>query len=284
VSGDRSGGHLRVMTWNLWWRFGPWEQREQAILSVIADEQPDVLLLQEVWSEGPDSSAQRIADAFGFHAALSDDAFPGEHESRRVGFHNAVVSRWPLHDICSVPLVNGSGLPGHRRIIAARADTPWGAWPLISTHLAYRFDESALRQAQAAELLGFVHGYRGDPDTSLPVVIGADCNAVPDSDELRLLTGRRASGLANLVLSDCWEQVGDGTGFTWRDDNPYQQITAWPRRRLDYVFVSWPRPKPIGNPVAAHLAGTDDRHGIVPSDHAAVVVDVVTPDSTGSRG
>jgi endonuclease/exonuclease/phosphatase family metal-dependent hydrolase len=285
VTASDAPAHLRVMTWNLWWRFGPWEEREAAIIAVIAAEQPDVVLLQEVWSHGPDSSAARIADALGYHAVLSDDAFPSAAvEPERIGFHNAILSRWPLADECSIALVNSQGAPGHRRLVAAQMHSPWGAWPVLSTHLDYRFDESALRQAQAAELLAFVAEYRGDPDTALPMIVGGDFNAVPDSDEIRLLTGRRAGAPRNLVLSDAWEQVGEGAGLTWRDDNPYQTITAWPRRRLDYVFVSWPRPKPVGNPVAAHLAGVDDRYGIVPSDHAAVVVELVTPDSAGSRG
>jgi len=25
---------MRVLTWNLWWRFGPWEERRKAILTV----------------------------------------------------------------------------------------------------------------------------------------------------------------------------------------------------------------------------------------------------------
>jgi hypothetical protein len=78
----------------------------------------------------------------------------------------------------------------------------------------------------------------------------------------------------NLVLTDAWEQVGDGAGWTWRSDNPYQASSSWPNRRLDYVFVTWPRPKPFGNPVRAWLAGVDGVDGIWPSDHAAVVVDV----------
>ena len=42
---------LRVMTWNLWWRFGPFERRRPAILEVIRAADPDVLCLQEVWSD-----------------------------------------------------------------------------------------------------------------------------------------------------------------------------------------------------------------------------------------
>ena len=33
---------MRVMTWNLWWRFGAWEQRQRAIVETIRRADPDV--------------------------------------------------------------------------------------------------------------------------------------------------------------------------------------------------------------------------------------------------
>ena len=111
---------------------------------------------------------------------------------------------------------------------------------------------------------------------------------MPDSDEVRMLTGRRAAATPDLVMGDCWEQVGDGPGHTWRDDNPYRVDSAWPNRRLDYVLVAWPRPKPVGNPQQAWLAGVDavevDGAAVWPSDHAAVVVDLRTPVLSARRG
>ena len=52
-----------------------------------------------------------------------------------------------------------------------------------------------------------------------------------------------------VVFSDVWEVVGEGgrlgrEGVTWDPRNPYLSDTAWPNRRLDYLLVSWPRPKP----------------------------------------
>jgi endonuclease/exonuclease/phosphatase family metal-dependent hydrolase len=269
---------MRVMTWNLWWRFGPWEQRAHAIAAVVRDVQPDVLLLQEVWSAEGTSAAHVLADAVDLaHVAITDDPFAERRGESGVGFHNAIVARWPLQQVRSHALPRADGTAGHRRALSALMDTPHGEWPVISTHLDHRFDESAVRQMQAEAVLHVVAEVRGDPDTALPVVVGGDCNAVPDSDEIRVLTGRRAGPVRNLVLSDCWEQVGDGPGHTWRADNPYQAATAWPNRRLDYVFVSWPRPKPVGNPVRASLAGCEPVAGVWPSDHAAVVVDLVSP-------
>ncbi len=253
---------MRVMTWNLWWRFGPWEQRQAAISATVVEQAPDVLLLQEVWRQPADgtSAAHVIADALGgWHVALTDDPFEG----RDVGFHNAIVSRWPIVRDRSHPLPNGAGEEGHRRILVAHLATPWGEWPVVTTHLAYRFDESALRQVQARRLLEVVAEVRGDPETDLPPIVGGDLNAIPDSDEIRMLTGRSAAPVPGLVLSDTWEHVGDGLGPTWRSDNPYQVHTAWPSRRLDYVFVAWPRPEAGGQPgpgMARRHRGSRDTH------------------------
>ena len=122
--------------------------------------------------------------------------------------------------------------------------------------------------------------WRGDPIADLPLIIGADLNAVPDSDEIQLLTGR-SPGVADIVFSDVWEQVGTGPGHTWRAENPYSTDSAWPNRRLDSLLVSWPRPKPVGNPTRVWNVATApvevDGESVWPSDHAAVVADFVTP-------
>lgn len=263
------------MTWNLWWRFGPWEQRVAAIVETVRAEAPDVLCLQEVWSDADGDLASIVADELGHHVVRSVSAAPGD-----VGFSNAVVSRWQATPIADEALPRRDGTPGHRRVVAAEVATPWGPWPIASTHLDHRFDDSLARQAQAVRLLELADAWRGDPERDLPVVLGGDLNAVADSDEIRLLTGRR-DGRAGIVFTDCWEQVGHDAGLTWRRDNPYCTDSAWPDRRIDYVMVSWPRPKPTGNPSAAWLAGTGpvEVHGeqVWPSDHAAVVVELTTP-------
>ena len=70
--------------------------------------------------------------------------------------------------------------------------------------------------------------------------------------------------------------VEDGPGHTWERRNPHAADAGWPRRRLDYVFVGWPHPKPLGNPIAARLEGGVDDPSVheVGSDHWAVVVDL----------
>jgi endonuclease/exonuclease/phosphatase family metal-dependent hydrolase len=263
------------MTWNLWWRFGEWERREQAIVDAIRAADPDVVCLQEAWADLNGAGVARIiGDELGYHQISSTPIGRSD-----IGFTNAVLSRWPARLLGDEALPRIDGSPGHRRVVAARVDTPWGAWPIASTHLDHRFDDSAVRQRQCRRLLELASEWRGDPTLDLPLIIGADLNAVPDSAEVRMLTGREP-GVGGIVLSDAWEQVGSGPGWTWTRDNPYSADSAWPNRRIDYVLVSWPRPKPIGNPIAARLIGNtpvgSGADVVWPSDHAGLVVDITT--------
>ncbi len=266
---------VRVMTWNLWWRFGEHERRAAAIDAVLESEAPDVACFQEVWSDATTDQAEMLATRHGGHMVRTEPVlFDG------FSFGNAIVSRWPVERVAEVRLPGEDGQPGHRRLLVAAVATPWGRWPIAVTHLDYRFDASQTRQLQVTRVLECIVEHRGDPENDLPMILGGDLNAVADSDEMRVFTGRRP-GVAGIVMSDVWEQVGNGPGFTWRRDNPNVAISAWPDRRIDYLGVSWPRPKPVGNPIRAWLAATspiDTGDGPVwPSDHAAVVAEFVTP-------
>ena len=40
----------RMMTWNVWWRFGPcWRNREPGLVHTLREADSDVVALQEVW-------------------------------------------------------------------------------------------------------------------------------------------------------------------------------------------------------------------------------------------
>ena len=264
---------LRVVTWNVWWRFGDWEARQPAILRTLAALDADVICLQEVWAEedGPDQ-AQVLAGHLGYTAVSTTHRF-----SRGLSVDNAVLSRLPIRSSESRPLPGADGRPGHRQALLADLAGDHGRIPVFTVHFDYRYDGSALRTAQAAAVAGFVAERRGDPDEAFPPVLAGDLNAVPASDEVRSLTGVAPVPVAGLVFQDAWEQGGDGGGgHTWSASNPYLAEAAWPGRRLDYVLVGWPRPRPIGNVVACRLAGTEPVEGVQPSDHYAVVADLRT--------
>ena len=263
--------YARVLTWNLWWQFGPWRERQDAILATIRQENPDIVFLQEVWAqEGGLDQAQWLADELDMYVAQTE----GPWYDEGVSLGNAILSKWPIvsWEIHRLPDVTGA--PSYRRAVVALIDTPAGRWWTVCTHLDYKFDASATRIAQCEALSGIVDQLRVEPDIENPVIMAGDFNAVPDSDEIRMLTGRREPALEGLVFTDLWEIAGEGPGFTWRRDNPYIDDSTWPNRRLDYIFVSWPRPRPLGNPRNVWLAGIEPVGGIQPSDHAAVVAEI----------
>lgn len=265
-------GHrdIRVMTWNVWWRFGEWEARQPALASVLQAEAPDIVGLQEVWvaEDGPNQAAV-LADQLGFHFATTELRY-----FRGVAFTNAILSRWPLLDVESERLPNEHGEPGHRQVLAATVDAPAGHIPFFTTHIDHQFDRSAVRQDQLAAVCRLVDRRRGQPDETFPPVLVGDLNAVPDSDEIRMMTGRRPPAVEGLTFVDAWETKGSGPGHTWSDANPHVADASWPNRRLDYILIGWPRPKPMGAVRSCRLGGLDPVDGVAASDHLAVIADL----------
>ncbi len=267
------------MTWNLWWQFGDHRLRENAIVKVIADHAPDVICLQEIWVERDAHQAQMLADRLQMHWVATDPVFWNDRS-----FGNAILSRWPITRVRDQRLPGADGQLTHRRMVLAEVHTPWGQWPVLSTHLEHRFDHSATRSAQITAVSQAIAEYAAGAPSAFPVLMGADLNAVPDSDEIRMMTGKSAPPVPGLVMSDVWEQVGQGLGLTWRRENPHVEISAWPDRRIDYLMVAWPRPKPVGNPISAQLIADQpveiDGQLVWASDHAAIIAELQTPEVT----
>ena len=191
---------------------------------------------------------------------------------RGLSFSNAILARWPISESRSHSLAVGDQA-AHRTAVTARIDGPSGRRTVICTHLEHRFHLSEVRQRQVAMLCELAAPHL-DPE-GYPLVMAGDFNAVPGSDEIRLLTGERPPPAQGLVWSDAWAQAGAGHGHTWDGQNPYLSEAMWPNRRIDYIFVSAPRPAPRGNIASIRLVGTQAVGGVVPSDHYGLVADLV---------
>jgi endonuclease/exonuclease/phosphatase family metal-dependent hydrolase len=260
---------LRVATWNLWCRNGDWVARQAAIVAELRDLDADVIGLQEISTRDPDQPAM-LREEFGYDVVVSPDG-----DDDRYGIANAIASRWPIADSGWFYLDVGD-LPPHRTALWAEVAAPFGALRVVCTHLSHGFDQSAMRRRQLDQIAEFVAGRRGDPQQEYPPIFVGDLNAVPDSDEIRALTGLAPPAVPGLVFTDAWAQVGEGPGETYSATNPYVVDSAWPERRLDYVFAGWPRPRPRGNPVTASLFGVEPVDGVVASDHYGVVITLAT--------
>ena len=263
---------LSVLTWNLWWRFGPWESRQPAIVRTLARLAPDVVCLQEVWAErdGPRQADQLAAALGGYYVA----------EAAGLGFDlapqslgNAVLSRWPIRAQEARRLPAPEGLDELRVVLRAEIDGPRGAFDVYVTHLNWRLDQSDVRQAQVRAICEFVAEAKAD--RSYPPLLCGDFNAEPGSEEIRMVTGLTTAAVPKLVFLDAWRAGGDGgPGFTWNNANPFAAVDCEPNRRIDYVFVGYPRDHGAGQVVAARVEATDPVDGVHPSDHYAVYTEL----------
>ena len=258
---------LRVASWNLWGRFGPWEERQQPIFRTLERIDADVVGLQEVWAEPERNQAEVLASALGFHCAYASRLnLPDLH----LGI--AILSRWPIVRVEEQPLPALDEPDEMRLVLRADIDGPRGPLQVFTTHLNWRFDHSHVRQAQVRRIAEFI---TQSPGRTYPPILCGDLNAPPDADEIRMLTGRTTLAAPGLVFHDAWEVAGDGSpGFTWDNSNPFVARDLEPDRRIDYVLAGWPKAGGAGHVVAARVAGTAMVDGVHPSDHAAIVADL----------
>src|SRR6185312_10999089 len=120
---------------------------------------------------------------------------------------------------------------------SARLDGEAGGLWVHTTHLSYREHEGLWREAQVQ----FVDELLTEHDNGNPRVVMGDFNTVPESDEIRFLTGAHTLGGRRVAYQDAWAAVNqDRPGHTWARANDYTERMHWLRRdrRLDYIFVS----------------------------------------------
>lgn len=277
TSEDGLFGHLtrttvRIVSWNLWWRFGPWEARQPAITATLRALDADIVCLQEVFVTPERDRGAELAAELGGDDGPWNHAYATRLDDDGTKFGNAVLSRWPISSSEALALPAPADGEEFRTCLRADVEGPRGPIQAYSTHLNWRFDHSAIRQDQVRAICGFV---AGAPSRSFPPVLCGDLNAAPDSDEVRMLTGRAAVPNPPLVFHDAWEVAGHGgPGFTFSTANPFAATDLEPSRRIDYVLVGWPKAEGRGHVVACDLVGTSPIEGIWPSDHFGVVADL----------
>lgn len=257
---------VRVVTWNVWGRYGDWHRRQAALEAALEGCQPDVVCLVESWSAEQTTQAESVAGRLGLPHSLFVGDWKEEDWTSGIG----VASRWTIarHEERRLP----GDIDAAGTVLFADIDGPRGRLQLFVAMLDYPLDASARRQAQVQQLCQFV------ADTAsrrhVTVVCG-DFNAAPDSDEIRMLTGRAAGPVPGLVFYDAWEVAGDGSsGTTWSNKNPLSAIGRYPDRRFDYIFSAWPRAGAAGHPTHCELLGVAVDDGVQISDHYGVLADL----------
>jgi endonuclease/exonuclease/phosphatase family metal-dependent hydrolase len=279
----KTPGTLRFLTLNLWGENGPWQGRISLLLDSVGALEPDIIGLQEV-REAPGrvpNHAGEIARRLGWnHVFAPSSAWGGGHEGL------AIVSRFPIGAHEAQPLPHSIDTEG-RIILSARIDAgaPYASpfW-VHTTHLSYRETEGGKREDQVMFIDKVIAAHAND---NVQVVMG-DFNAVPDSDEIRWMTGMTTLDGRRVAYQDAWARanvVGSGgtdlAGVTWASANPYIIWMHWlrPDRRLDYIFTTPVRRDRRATVHAAWVVfdepgETAAGERVFVSDHFGVVADV----------
>ena len=61
-----NSAELKVLSWNLWWKFENYIERQELIFQELKSLKPDILCLQEVWEEEDESQANMISELLGY--------------------------------------------------------------------------------------------------------------------------------------------------------------------------------------------------------------------------
>ena len=231
---------LRVLSWNLWGRFGPWEARQPAILSTIAALDPDVACLQEAWSAPESSMAALVGERLGFHHVHSCNDDGPVHSG------NAIVSRWPiLQDLVApAPRRWRAGRAAHRPVRGDRRPARRDPSLLHAPQLAVRPQRGAPGAGAAHRCLR-----RRVPARDYPPILSGDMNAAPDSDEIRMLTGRTGCRGSQARVP---RRVGGGRRRPWDDVVERQPVrgarprAGSPHRLRVRGLAQARRPRPCG--------------------------------------
>lgn len=258
---------MRVVTWNVWGRYGNWRERQAGIEDTLAAAPPDIVCLVESWSHPDASQPELIARRLGFEHSV----FAGDWQQDDWVSGIGLISRWPVisHERRPLRGADGEGAGG---ALFALVEGDRGPIQLFAVILDYPLSASDVRQAQLRRLAGFIQEVTRRRH---PIIVCGDFNAGPDADELRMLTGRAATAAPGLVFYDAWEIAGDGTpGCTWSNRNPLAAVALYPDRRFDYVLSAWPRPGAVGHPVHCQRLGVLPADQPQLSDHYGVLADL----------
>ncbi|HEX2077738.1 MAG TPA: endonuclease/exonuclease/phosphatase family protein, partial [Longimicrobium sp.] len=182
----------------------------------------DLALLQEVdrntRRSGPADQPAALARLTGYPVAFG----------RTIGFQGgdygiALLSRWPIRRDTLIPLTVAAPPGGtaegreQRGVLLAVVDAPGGPLAVLNTHLDHT-GQDVWRMQEIAGVLRVA----ATMDAGLPVLLGGDLNARPESPIHQEL---RAAG-----FRDAWPECGSGDAMTFP--------AAAPDRRIDYLYLA----------------------------------------------
>jgi endonuclease/exonuclease/phosphatase family metal-dependent hydrolase len=270
---------IRTITLNVWNSEGD-ARRMDVINQELRRLDPDLVALQEVVQTRELVQLDRLLSGLELHRTHQADlqSFTPPFAERYGG--SAVASRWPHRAVEALDLRLPDAPDVPWATVAVVVQVPGqGELLFVGATAAWRPSAEVARERQAIAITELDARHRRE----LPTIIAGDFNAGPDAASIRYLTGRQSLGGRSVVYHDAWSIAGDGPGDTWPAAHPAatagaDQVIGQPgyHRRFDYVFVGSreAHPKAHARVLSAALAFDKPSHGIWPSDHLGLVVDL----------
>jgi endonuclease/exonuclease/phosphatase family metal-dependent hydrolase len=289
---------LRIAQLNMGSLLEPgWAERRHEIVAWLVRLEADIVCLEEAWEDPrtPNSAgwvAEHVPE-LGYHWVFGGAPFGARlWPDETLRFGSAVLSRWPIEVVTHhrLPVAAGDDDP-------TVVDVPWelvhartAGLDVFACHLAAAPTHGLHRRRQVLAIDELIRATRlgqdgpvalGSKRDGMPAILCGDFNAEPDSDEIRFLCSLTPLEGRTTFFQDAWRMAGDGPGFTqdWRT-NVLADGMNLNRKRIDYAFVgdAFQRRGDAGRILSAVLAFHEPLTGVLASDHAGLVVDVVWPD------
>jgi len=307
------GQALKVMTWNVQYLAGKryvfWNDLAQGndeaptledmafsldeVARVIRDEQPDVVLLQEL-DDGAKASdyqdqlkllQERVADLYPCSASAFDwkaDFVPDAHIFGSVGRQLATLSRYRIEHaerlqlpVASANFISRQFQPKDALLATKLPLSDGGQLTVFNTHLQRASQPDDTLQAQVSAVAKVLDKYESQ---GLPWLIGGDFNLLPLGQYRRLPAEQRTPYAADSELHLLWDKYpmiptnNEASGIDraqWLTHYPNDPGLNGPDRTVDYLFYS-PKIKRVGA-----MVRQDDTLRI--SDHLPVIARFLLP-------
>lgn len=307
------GQALKVMTWNVQYLAGKryvfWNDlaagTDEAptaddmafsldeVARVIRDEQPDIVLLQEL-DDGAKASdyqnqlkllQERVADLYPCSAHAFDwkaDFIPDPHIFGSVGRQLATLSRYEIEHaerlqlpVSEVNLISRQFKPKNALLLTYLPLSDGGQMAILNTHLDRATQPDETLQAQVSAVAKVLDKFES---RGTPWLIGGDFNLLPLGQYQRLPSEQRTPYSSDSALHVLWDKYpmiptnNEASGIDrarWLTHYPNDTNVSGPDRTVDFLFYS-PRIKRVEARVRQ-----DDTLRI--SDHLPVIARFLLP-------
>lgn len=273
---------LRVLTLNLWQRYGAWAERRAILINGLRALQPDIAAFQESIKN---DEYDQISD-------LLDPTFSIVHQKNRdpLGMGISIACRWPVklvHELDLNVTPRCTGFPAGTLVAEIQAPDPVGSILFVNHFPHWQLNFERERELQAVLAARFIE--EQVERAPRQVVLVGDFDAGPDAASIRFWCGRQSLGDIGVCYRDAWESAhGDDFGHTFTPASPVvknqvvkkmRPFRDWPFRRIDYIFVRLGAHGGQAMDVAACARIFDNPvGGVWASDHFGLVADLTMPE------